>query len=63
MSSHMPLSGHDGVILFNDVAYDAESTQIENYVIIASTTSETMSELINRMPDIKFARQCFENAC
>ena len=35
----------------NDVATDAESTQnIENYVIIASTTSETMDKLINRLP-------------
>ena len=36
----MPLSGHDDVALLNDVAYDAEPTKIENYVIIASLKSE-----------------------
>ena len=35
----------------NDVANDAESTQIENNVIIASLKSETISKLINRIPD------------
>ena len=35
---------------FNDVANDAESTQIENYVIIASLKCETMGKLINRIP-------------
>ena len=34
----------------NDVTYDAESTQIENYVIIACLKNETMSKLINRIP-------------
>ena len=35
-----------------DVAYDAVhiNTQIENYDIIASTTSKTMGKLINRIP-------------
>ena len=46
----MPLSGHDDVALLNDVAYDAESTKIENYVIIASLKSESMGKLINRIP-------------
>ena len=46
----MPLSGHDDLALFNDIANDAESTQkIENYVIIASLKSETMNKLINRI--------------
>ena len=34
----------------NDVANDAESIQIENYVIIASLKSGTMGKLINRIP-------------
>ena len=35
----------------NDAANDAKSTKkIENYVIIDSTTSETMGKLINRIP-------------
>ena len=34
----------------NDVANDAESYKIENYVIIASLKSETMGKLINRIP-------------
>ena len=34
----------------NDVANDSESTQIINYVIIASLKSETMGKLINRIP-------------
>ena len=34
----------------NDVVNDAESTIIENYVIIASLKSETMGKLINRIP-------------
>ena len=36
--------------ILNDVAYDAESTKIENYLIIASFKSETMGKLINRIP-------------
>ena len=44
----MPLSGHDDVSLFDDVANGAESTQ--NYVIIASLKSDTMGKLINRIP-------------
>ena len=44
------LSGHDDVALLNDVAYDAESTKIESYVIIANLKSETMGKLINRKP-------------
>ena len=45
----MPLSGHDDVALFDDVAY--ESTQkSKNYVIIASLKSETMGNLINKLP-------------
>ena len=35
---------------FNDFAYDAESTQKNNYVILASLKSETMGKLINRIP-------------
>ena len=50
----MPLLGHDDAILFNDVANDAESAQIKNYVIIASLKSESVGKLINRMP----ASQC-----
>ena len=47
----MPLLGHDDVALLNDFANDAESTKkIENYVIIASLTSETMDKLIDRTP-------------
>ena len=34
----------------NDVACDAESTKIENDVIIASLKSETMDKLINKIP-------------
>ena len=34
----------------NDVANGAESTQINNYVIIASLKSEQMGNLINRIP-------------
>ena len=33
----------------NGVANDAESTKIENYVIVASMKSETMGKLINRI--------------
>ena len=48
----------------NDVAYDAESTIIKIYVIMASLKSETMGKLINRMSfDIKFTRLGFENVC
>ena len=46
----MPLSGHDDVALLNDFAYDAESTKIENSVIIASLKSNSMGKLINRIP-------------
>ena len=47
----MPLSGHDDVAFFNDVANDTESTQkSKNYVIIASLKIETMGKLINRIP-------------
>ena len=48
----MPLSGHDGVALLNDVANDAESTQKSKitYVIIASLKSEILGELIIRIP-------------
>ena len=35
----------------NDVAYDAVSTKIENYAIIASLKSNTMGKLIIRIPD------------
>ena len=45
----LPLSGHDDVALFNDVANDAESTQ-KKYVIIASLKCSTMVKLINRIP-------------
>ena len=39
----------------NDVANDAESnTKIKNYVTIASLKSETMDELINRIPGSYF---------
>ena len=34
----------------NDVTNDAESTRIENYVIIVRLKSETMGNLINRIP-------------
>ena len=34
----------------NDVANGAESTKIENYIIIDSLTSETIAKLINRIP-------------
>ena len=37
----------------NDVANDAESTKIENLVIIASLKSETMGKLINRIPGLR----------
>ena len=41
----MPLTGPDDVALFfNDVANDAESTKIENYIIIASLKSEIMGD-------------------
>ena len=33
----------------NDVANGAESTKIENYIIIASLKSETMGKVINRI--------------
>ena len=36
--------------ILNDVAYDAESTKIENYIITASLKSETMGKLISRIP-------------
>ena len=36
----------------NDVANDAESTQNQNYVIIASLKSETMGKLLNRIPGL-----------
>ena len=49
----MPLSGHDEVALLNDVAYDAESTKIENSVIIASLKSDSMGKLINRIPGLR----------
>ena len=57
----MPLSGHDDLALFNDVANDAESKQkSQNYVIIASLRSETMGEnhnsrlLISSLPGLAF---------
>ena len=34
----------------NDVANDAESTNIENYFIMASLKRETIGKLINRIP-------------
>ena len=34
----------------NDVTNNAESTQIENYVIIASLKTETVGKLKNRIP-------------
>ena len=37
----------------NDVAYDAESTKIENNVIIACLKEETMGKPINRIPGSK----------
>ena len=47
----LPLSGHDDVVLLNDVDNGAESTQkLKNYVIIASLKIETMGKLINRIP-------------
>ena len=54
--------------ILNDIAYDAESTQIENYAIIASLKSETMGKVIKRITrfaslDIKCTRLSFENAC
>ena len=36
---------------FLNVAYDAISTKIENYAIIASLKSNTMGKLIIRIPD------------
>ena len=46
----MPLSGHDGITLLNDVAYDAGSTQkSKNYLIIASLKRKTMGILIIRI--------------
>ena len=41
----LPLSGHDDVALFYDVAYDAESTKNKKYVIIASLKS--VQQLVN----------------
>ena len=46
----MSLLGHDELALLNDIANDAESAKIENYVIIASLKSETMGKPINRIP-------------
>ena len=48
----MPLSDHDDVALLNDVANDADQHKIENYVIFASLKSETMGDLINRIPGL-----------
>ena len=47
----LPLSGHDDVALFNDVANDAESTQ--NQKLRHNRCFEewsTMGKLINRIP-------------
>ena len=47
----MPLSGHDDVGLFNDVANCADlNLIIEYYVIIACLKRETRVKLINRIP-------------
>ena len=48
----MPLSGHDDVVILINVANNAESTEKskENYVIIASLKSESVSKLINSIP-------------
>ena len=46
----MPSSGHGDVALFDDIASYSESTQIENYIIIASLKGEIMGKLINRIP-------------
>ena len=55
----MPLSGHDDVALFNDIANDTESTQkSKNYVIIASLKSETRGKLINRIPGSRLLISC-----
>ena len=49
----MPLSGHDDVVLLNDVANYTESTQkIENYLIIANLKSEPMGKLLKRIPGL-----------
>ena len=45
----MPLSGHDDVALLNYVTNDAESTQ-KKHVIIAGLKSETIGQLIDRIP-------------
>ena len=34
----------------NDVAYNAESTKIDKYVLIASLKSEPMNTMINKIP-------------
>ena len=37
----------------SDLANDVESTQIENYIIIASLMSATMGKLINRITGLR----------
>ena len=49
--------------LLNDVANDAESTKIENYVIIASLKRGSVGNTRFASVDIKFNRLGFENAC
>ena len=44
----------------NDVAYDAESIKNENYVIIACLKCETMGNLINSIPGLRFLYQVYQ---
>ena len=47
----LPLSGHDDVALLNDVANDAESTQIQQLRHNRKfEEGSTMGKLINRIP-------------
>ena len=56
---HVPLSGHHGVALLNDVAYDVESTQ-NRYLrhAIASLKSRQMGKLIHRIPGSHLLISC-----
>ena len=53
ISWHVSLSGHDDIALSNDVSNNAESTKIDNNVIIVSLNRKPTSKLINRIPDLR----------
>ena len=49
----MPLSGHNGVALFNEVAQTLNQHKNLKIIIIASLKSESVGKLINRIPGLR----------